>query len=455
VTTPWSSLFFTRLRGRAAPAFVVGSAIQPAAATWAVARTWVKALRAAGLQPGDRVVLALPAGGAFVSVLVAALCEGWTLAVVPPADDAEQWLDILDARLAIAEGATGPGRARPAAGGACPERVTLRPATGAPTHDARLLLRTSGTTSAGRWIALSDANVAAVLDSHRPALGLSGAIVLSVLPWHHVFGLVLDLLPALLDAEEIVRDPAGGRDVAALSALAAEVPVTHLNLVPATAMALAARDDGLLDRLQGGLVGGAAVSASLAERLARTRLRVGYGQTEASPGITLGAPGEWSARWLGRAVGCEVRRDDDGVLAFRGANAAIGEWRDGTLHRAEAGAWRRTGDLVEAVGDGWRFEGRIGDGFKLANGRMVETARWEAALRAALPSADDVLLWTPDGERLAVSVTVTSATDELAGTVRAALGPLGERLAAVHVVPRESWRRTPKGEVDRRHPPTA
>ena len=66
----------------------------------------------------------------------------------------------------------------------------------------------------------------------------------------------------------------------------------------------------------------------------RSGLRaVPHGQTEAAPGITFGEPGDWRPRWLGRALGCEVRRDDDGVLAFRGPNACVGEWRDGALVR--------------------------------------------------------------------------------------------------------------------------
>jgi acyl-CoA synthetase (AMP-forming)/AMP-acid ligase II len=59
----------------------------------------------------------------------------------------------------------------------------------------------------------------------------------------------------------------------------------------------------LLRALRGGVVGGAPVDAELAALLAETRLRVGYGQTEAAPGVCLGAPGDWRAGAIGQPVG--------------------------------------------------------------------------------------------------------------------------------------------------------
>jgi acyl-CoA synthetase (AMP-forming)/AMP-acid ligase II len=299
-----------------------------AGALWDEAGAQAARLRAHGVRPGDRVLCALPAGPAFAALLVAALWEELTFAPVPDTADADRAADEVDARVVVAAD----GAAR------------LRTAQGPPTPAARLLLQTSGTTGARRWVALSDANVCAVLDSHAPALALGGATVLSVLPWHHAFGLVIQLLPALAAGADVVRDPGGGRDVDALLRLAAEHPVTHLDAVPHTAGLLAARADGraLLARLRGGVVGGAPIDAALAAALAATRLRVGYGQTEASPGIALGAPGAWRAGTLGRPLGCRVRVDADGVLAFRGPNACLGLWEGGRLVALPPDRWART-----------------------------------------------------------------------------------------------------------------
>lgn len=456
--TPWRSLLRDRLRTSAVPLLVMPRGLTTAASTWAGARLWMLALREAGVVPGDRIVCALPPGAGFLALLVACLWDGYTFVPVPAGEPLAPLLDRLDARLGVSSDDDAAHVARNAEAGQ-PELPlpALRAVRGAPTPDVRLLLRTGGTTGGGRWIALSDENVLSVLRSHVPSMALDGARVLSVLPWHHAFGLVLGVLTSLLHADELIRDPAGGRDLDGLLRLAEEYEVTHLDLVPALVDRLARdpRGDALLDRLRGGIVGGAPVHAPLAARLARTRLRVGYGQTEAAPGICFGEPGEWRARWLGRALGCEVRRDDDGVLAFRGPNACIGEWRDGALVRHEPGTWRRTGDVVCATDDGgWTFEGRASDAFKLANGRLVEAAKWEAALRAAEAAIDEVVLHTPDGDtlELVLSLHDGAATPAL-DALRARLGPLGERLASVRVVPVEAWGRTLKGEVDRRRLP--
>jgi acyl-CoA synthetase (AMP-forming)/AMP-acid ligase II len=411
-------------------------------------------MRALGLAPGDRVVCALSPGPAFVMLLVAALWEELTFVPVPAAADLDRLTSELHPALVVAE--------RPAVGVACPDPAGAPPGVlpragdaAPPTRDARFLLQTSGTTGAARWIALSDANVHAVLASHRAQLGLGGAVLLSVLPWHHAFGLVLELLPALLDGAELLRVPSGGRDVNALLAVAASHPVTHLHTVPHTARLLAERADGraLLERLTGGLIGGAPISGELAAALARTRLRVGYGQTEAAPGITIGAPGEWRAGLLGRPLGCDVRIDADGVLAFRGPNACLGEWRAGTLTRLPADRWVRTGDLARCEADGsYTYEGRLAHCFKLANGRHVPAAAIERAVIARFPTVQDALLSSPDGETLLLACSTTDGGVPNAGSVVPLLGALAERPLRVLGVAPEAWVRTPKGELDRRFP---
>jgi acyl-CoA synthetase (AMP-forming)/AMP-acid ligase II len=190
--------------------------------------------------------------------------------------------------------------------------------------------------------------------------------------------------------------------------------------------------------------------------LASTRLRAGYGQTEAAPGIALGPPGRWSANYLGRPLGCTVRLADDGELLFRGDNACVGPWTPGEgLRRLNPDRWVPTGDRVRREGDDLYFEGRKDESFKLANGRFVRAGRWEAALKEAVPALRDALLFSPDGLHLHLAVTVAPGADdgeEAApdeATLRAALGPLGDRLDRVVVVPPADWPTSPKGAVDR------
>ena len=451
---PWRGLFYEHLRDEGLPALVKNDAATPAGSLWTGARRWTASFREASLRAGDRLVVALPPSTAFVQVLVAALWEGVTVAVAPPDDDVDRVCAALDARAAIApEPEASRWTADPYAGPASVPDA-LRPMETPSTPDVRFLLRTSGTTQLARWIALSDRNVLSVLASHLPHLTLRRARVLSVLPWSHVFGLVLDLLPALLAGAEIIRDPNGGRDPESLAALGEAWGATHLSAVPLTIQRLLETDGGptLLRRLDGGIVGGAPVAGPLADQLAETRLRAGYGQTEAAPGIALGAPGEWAAHYLGRPLGCEVRVAEDGELLFEGPNACVGVWRrhEGLERRAPTRTVR-TGDLARREGDALYFEGRKDTAFKLSNGRFVRAGAWEARLKSQFPSLHDALLFTPAGEDISVALCVDPSTSEGPSetAIRDVLGRLGHRLSGgVRVAP-EDWAQGPKGTVDR------
>ncbi len=305
------------------------------------ARLWGQAFGDAGVNAGDRVVLSVRPGPAFLSVLAAALRLRLTLAIVPVGSDLDAELERFDARVSVGEGAGSAVWSPGPHGGPPGDPPRARPAIGLPTPDARLILATSGTTGSPRWVVLSDGNLRAVLSGHLPRLGLEGASVLSVLPWTHAFGLIIDLLPAILAGATVFRDPEGGRDPRVTADLILRHRITHFSAVPLAYHRLAdhSGDGALLRQLRGGVVGGAPVTPSLAGLLAPTRLRVGYGLTEASPGLALGDPGSWVPYSLGKPLGCQVRLTPGGCLQFRGPNACLGHWSEGRLHRLLPRRW--------------------------------------------------------------------------------------------------------------------
>lgn len=477
--TPWRGLLRGALRMQGSPLCVFDGPIIPGASVWTGSRLWVDALRGAGLLPGERVVLALPPSPAFLMALCACLWEGLTVAVAPPPADegaTQELLRATDARLAIGGiGAHGMGCD---AHGEPEAPRGLRTAAAGASRGVRFLLRTSGTSGPARWVALGDGNVLSVLESHRPRLGLDGgSVVLSALPWHHAFGLIIDLLPALLAGATIVREGSAGRDAGSMRAAAARWGVTHACMVPLQAARLAALpDDGehgsgmaMLAELAGGVVGGAPIGAELAEVLRGTRLRVGYGQTEAAPGVSLGEPGEWPGPgYIGRPMGCETRLGDGGMLEVRGANVCLGTWEAGRLTPLAKDGWLATGDLARrraggaewsAAGESYFLMGRADTCFKLANGRLVRVPDLEHALRqvagveeaVVVPAGDDgigVVLGlrsgagTPDSQARALQGGVV-------GPVMAALGALADRVAYVDCAPAATLARTAKGSVDR------
>jgi len=419
------------------------------------ANDWSRALRRAGIARGDRVLCALPNGRAFAQLLVAALTDGVTLVPVPAHESLESLLEQVDARLGVAMAATHPAFAVPSPTGG-PPSVALTPRRSTVRTDGvPFLLRSSGTTGEPQWIGLSDAGIMSVLASHLPLLAVDGASVLAALPWHHAFGLVLGLLPALLRSRRIVTTSRLLRTPDAIVAEAAAHAASHMCMVPVTAARLAAMPDGLalLLRLQGGLVGGAAIDLPLAAILRGTRLRVGYGQTEASPGVMAGEPGEFADRLIGRPVGCEVRIENDGVLAFRGPNAYAGNWAAGAFTWLDRGRWQRTGDIVAARDGLFYFIGRNAATFKLSNGRSVDAPQLERQIQQQVLTVADVVLTTTDTRTIDILYSTHDDTPLPLGMVASPLGALKGLVGRAHLVPRTAWVRTGKGEIDRRRLP--
>lgn len=449
----WRDFLHTRFVEQPEPLISYGDTLVPAASIWTGSRNWVQLLRAHELQPGERVILALPRSPEWIQVFIACIWENLTIALAEPHEDLVQLASTLDARLTVApqaaahtvtpDGIAGPDRSA---------AIEARPA-GATTEAARILIRTSGTTGEPKWVALSDYNLFSVLDAHRDELALDGAIVLSVLPWSHAFGLVLDLLPAIESASQIVIDPDNGRDPDQLRALIRSHSVTHLSAVPVQFSRLRRRADGdqIIHALKGGIVGGAPISAPLAQALSGSQLRVGYGMTEASPGICLGTIGHFEAALIGETIGCAVRTDDAGQLLFRGPNACCGYWVDGQLRLADPRRWVPTGDFVRRTKAGLLFHaGRCDDKFKLANGRWVHAGLLEAKLRSRLSQIEDALVTTTDGEGLDVALLCeVPPLGEAREQLIASVGALVPTRPRVSIHTQDTWQATRKGTVER------
>ncbi len=440
-------------RGSLGPTFIESSWVVPADSLREGARLWGRFFREAGLGPGDRVVLSARPGAGFLHVLAAALRGRLTLVLVPEGSDLEVMLDRFDARAAVGESARAASWVVGRAGEPPDGRPIPRRALGPPTPSARLILATSGTTGTSRWVALSDRNLQSVLSCHRPRLGLEGGRVLSVLPWTHAFGLIMDLLPSLVSGATVVRDPAGGRDPGSMADLLRRHEISHLSAVPLIYRRLVEHcgNDLLLRGLRGGVVGGSPITPSISSMLAATRLRVGYGLTEASPGIALGSPGVWAPYSLGRPLGCEVGLGPAGGLQFRGPNACLGLWSERRLHCLDPGRWVETGDLVEIRGGELIYRGRVDDRFKLENGRWIHAGLCAESLCRQFPGLDEAVLFTPDGHHLALAWSSDPAKSQPGtASLREALGSSGAVLRWIVRIPEREWSRTGKGAIDRR-----
>ncbi|MCU0427089.1 MAG: acyl--CoA ligase [Candidatus Kapabacteria bacterium] len=491
--SPWQTRLRERLFEQPYPLWIDNDGILPAASLWYAVRERLSELRSHNVQAGDRVVLALPPQRTLLEWMFAALWQGCTVALAPQTANGVALGAFFDAVCVVSsEGA-----------------VFTQSGRIPPTPDISFLLASSGTSGAQRWYALSAENVFSVIDSHLPALnlfdnqhhngstsnfvsnsisnstnnfasnstsnGYSAARVLSLLPLHHAFGLVIDFFMAFFAGAEIVRDGQNGRDTAQILALAEEHHITHCSMVPLLARRLAAHEEGrrMLRGLQGGVIGGAPVHAALADFLATTRLRVGYGQTEASPGITLGEAGAWCEGYIGTPLGCETRINADGVLEFRGKNLHIGRWTEQGFVRRRGEEWFATNDYVQTIPQapsnqapsnqapnnhdlpGYIFIGRADDTFKLANGRFIPAPHWEALLKSRIAGCTEAMICSLDEETCSIALLneapqIPHQIKGLKHEVSVILEIPVELVSNVCLLTSQQWMYTPKGSTDRK-----
>ena len=130
----------------------------------------------------------------------------------------------------------------------------------------------------------------------------------------------------------------------------------------------------------------------------------------------------------------------DSTLHFCGPNACLGYWSSQAgLAILPPDRWVDTGDSVRVLptdapdptDSDLFFTGRVGDSFKLANGRFVQAGLWQTRLREAFPGLGDALLYSPDDRYLVLLVNMDGPEVPTFPQAAALLGPLGSLLADV------------------------
>lgn len=156
--------------------------------------------------------------------------------------------------------------------------------------------------------------------------------------------------------------------------------------------------DGVLDRIVrhkvrerfGGRIryfvsGGAALNPEVGEFFTALGVGIiqGYGQTEASPLISVNSPDWVKLDSVGRPFeGVDVRLAADGELLVRGACVMKGYWEDPqATEGALMGGWLHTGDLATIDSDGFiRITGRKKDLIVTSGGDNIAPSKIEAML---------------------------------------------------------------------------
>jgi len=285
-----------------------------------------------------------------------------------------------------------------------------------PAEDVVALPYSSGTTGLPKGVMLTHRNLVANLIQVDALEHHDLRAFVGVLPFFHIYGMVVILNFALMRGATVVTLPRF--ELEPFLRVLQEWPIALAHIVPPVAVALAkhpAVDNYRFPHLKW-LFSGAAplgpeLTAAVRQRLGVT-IRQGYGMTEASPASHYTAPGAHRDGMIGPLVPCTEGRIVDPVS---GADLGAGEpgevWvrgpqvMKGYLNNPEATAstvdgdgWLRTGDIGVVDADGYlTIVDRLKELIKV-KGYQVAPAELESLLLDHPLIADAAVIPVADAE---------------------------------------------------------
>ena len=304
-----------------------------------------------------------------------------------------------------------------------------------------MIVYTSGTTGASRGVMLNQANLVADINSGCHFFNPEGR-ALSVLPFHHTFGLVVSLL-MFMCWESPVFINTGTRDL--MADFKEAKPVTTM-LVPLHIQTFHkmimenAKKTGKYKKLRAAMklglflyaagidvrrrlmkeilnafggelkyifIGGAALDPYYEKefRAWGIELITAYGATECSPGIAANRNFHHREGSVGRAIECcQLRIAEDGEVMIRGENVMMGYYHDeeGTAAALKDG-WYASGDIGYLDNDGFLFlTGRKKNLIILSDGENVSPEKMEAGI-SRIEGVAEVMVYEDGG---AISVMI-------------------------------------------------
>lgn len=313
--------------------------------------------------------------------------------------------------------------------------------------DAGFVVHTSGSTGTPKPITLTRRQMAASAYATAAALNLrSGMHALVCLPVHTIAGQMMLTRGLELGLHLHLLEPSSDP----LADWPAHSPLDFTAVVPLQlTILLDSLNDyaNILNSAHAILVGGAPVSATLAQRTQRITAAVyhTYGMTETATHVALRRlNGPTDAAWFQPLPGVELAVDERGCLRVRGPMTR--------------GEWVQTNDVVEIANAEFRFVGRwdniINSGGVKVQIETVEQAVEQAWGQARLPARRAVVIGLPD-VRLGEMVSLVIEGAPLPAAEEAALlAQLAvqldrfQRPRQVHYLPHLP--KTLGGKVDRR-----
>ena len=284
------------------------------------------------------------------------------------------------------------------------------------TDELSVICFTSGSTGEAKGVMVAHRVYpvgGALLQSRLPA-PKDNRNVMAYLPFGHVFGLV-DVNSALYSGSHVFILNSSFINPSSLIKVMMQIRPYRIMLIPMIVDGfIAKRNEGVLkkcvDFLRYGIAGGALISPQTIEKLLEWKfpLTIGYGQTEASPLISISSPWKYKNGSCGQVIGgCNVHIAHNGEILVKGENVMLGYYKDpeATARKIDKDGWLHTGDKGHLDEDGYLYvEGRLEqDIIVLPNGENIHPEDIERKINA-LPEVKESIVLARDGKLVAIVV---------------------------------------------------
>ena len=427
-------------------------------------------LRARGVEPGDRVAIALPNVVQFPVMYYGVLRAGATVVPMNPllkSREIEHHLSDSGAKLALVW-STVAAEAKSAAKATGTDVVVIdddtmaaaadwpvSPAVAArDDSDTAVILYTSGTTGAPKGAQLTHANLYRNAVTFAAMFDLcENDVVLGCLPLFHAFGQSNGLNASLAVGACVSLVPRF--DPAAVLQLIERHRVTVFEGVPTMYVTLLHADAGGVDvsSLRMCISGGAALPVEVLKGFQNTfgaQILEGYGLSETSPTATFNRPGRTKAGSIGLPLdgvelklvnpdGTETPPGEVGEIVIRGHNVMKGYWnRPEATEAAIIDGWFHTGDMATRDQDGFYFIVDRKKDLIIRGGYNVYPREIEEVLYEHPAVREAAVIGVPHathGEEVAAAVVLRSG----ASTTPAELRDYVKTRVAAYKYPRLVW----------------
>jgi acyl-CoA synthetase (AMP-forming)/AMP-acid ligase II len=339
-----------------------------------------------------------------------------------------------------------------------------------PRRDLVVMPYSSGTTGLPKGVMLSHHNLVANLLQSANVIGVNeGDTVIGVLPFFHIYGMVVIMNLSLYVGATVVTMPRF--DLEQFLETVEKYRVTFAYLVPPIVLALAKHplvDKYDLSRVRAIFSGAAPLSGNVAQA-ASTRLacdvRQGYGLTETSPvthtvrttlnAASVGPPlPNTEVKIVDVATGAELGPNQEGEICIRGPQVMQGYLNrpDATRAMIDREGWLHSGDIGYADDEGcFYIVDRVKELIKY-KGLQIAPAELEAVLLAHPSIADAAVIPLQDEEagqvpKAFVVLKADATADQIMGFVSERVAPY-KKLRSVEIT--DQIPKSPSGKILRR-----